>query len=58
MTYNGGINFGLLADYDAIDDVAGIGEGIEESIAELLEAASRHSRSGRLRGRGGAGSTG
>jgi diacylglycerol O-acyltransferase / wax synthase len=39
MSYNGGINFGLLADYDAIDDVAVIAEGIEESIAELAEAA-------------------
>jgi diacylglycerol O-acyltransferase / wax synthase len=39
MSYNGGINFGLLADYDAIDDVATIAEGIEESIAELAEAA-------------------
>ncbi|MGH2985804.1 MAG: WSD1 family O-acyltransferase, partial [Solirubrobacterales bacterium] len=39
MSYNGGINFGLLADYDAIDDVAAIAEGIEDSIAELAEAA-------------------
>ena len=39
MSYNGGINFGLLADYDAIDDVDVIAEGIEASIAELLEAA-------------------
>ena len=29
MSYNGGINFGLLADYDAIDDVAEIAAGIE-----------------------------
>ena len=39
MSYNGGINFGLLADYDAMDDVDRIATGIEESIAELLEAA-------------------
>jgi WS/DGAT/MGAT family acyltransferase len=39
MSYNGGINFGLLADYDSIDDVAEIAAGIEASIAELLEAA-------------------
>jgi diacylglycerol O-acyltransferase / wax synthase len=39
MSYNGGINFGLLADYDAIDDVATIAEGVEDSIAELAEAA-------------------
>jgi diacylglycerol O-acyltransferase len=39
MSYNGGINFGLLADYDAIDDVEEIAAGIEASIAELAEAA-------------------
>jgi diacylglycerol O-acyltransferase / wax synthase len=39
MSYNGGINFGLLADYDGIDDVATIAEGIEDSIVELGEAA-------------------
>jgi WS/DGAT/MGAT family acyltransferase len=39
MSYNGGINFGLLADYDALDDVAEIAAGIEASIAELVEAA-------------------
>ena len=47
MSYNGGINFGLLADYDVIDDVAEIVEGIEESIAELLEAAETAERSAR-----------
>ena len=40
MSYNGGINFGLLADYDAIDDVVEIAEGIEASIAELADAAA------------------
>jgi hypothetical protein len=39
MSYNGSINFGLLADYDAIDDVEEIAEGIEHAIAELTEAA-------------------
>ena len=39
MSYNGGINFGLLADYDAIDDLDQIAAGIEASIAELVEAA-------------------
>ena len=46
MSYNGGINFGLLADYDAIDDVAEIGAGIEVAIAELLEAAEAAERAG------------
>jgi diacylglycerol O-acyltransferase / wax synthase len=39
MSYNGGVNFGLLADYDTMDDVDLIAEGIERSIAELVEAA-------------------
>jgi len=39
MSYNGGINFGLLADYDAIPDVGVIADAIEASIAELVEAA-------------------
>jgi hypothetical protein len=41
MSYNGGIDFGLLADYDSMKDVEVIAEGIERSIAELLEAASK-----------------
>jgi len=44
MSYNGGINFGLLADYDAIDDIDLVAEGIERSVAELLEAAEDASR--------------
>ena len=41
MSYNGGIDFGLLADYDAMDDVDVIAEGIESAIAELLREADR-----------------
>jgi diacylglycerol O-acyltransferase / wax synthase len=44
MSYNGGINFGLLADYDSIDDVEVIAEGIERSIAELADAAAAASQ--------------
>ena len=39
MSYNGGVNFGLLADYDAMGDVDLIADGVEGSIAELVEAA-------------------
>jgi diacylglycerol O-acyltransferase / wax synthase len=39
MSYNGGIDFGLLADFDSIDDLGVIASGIEASIAELAEAA-------------------
>jgi diacylglycerol O-acyltransferase / wax synthase len=47
MSYNGGINFGLLADYDAMDDVDVVASGIERAIAELAAvaedaAAERH----------------
>jgi diacylglycerol O-acyltransferase / wax synthase len=39
MSYNGGVNFGLLADYDSMDDLELIAQGIERSIAELSDAA-------------------
>jgi WS/DGAT/MGAT family acyltransferase len=39
MSYNGRINFGLLADYDSMEDVGVICEGIQESLAELDEIA-------------------
>jgi diacylglycerol O-acyltransferase / wax synthase len=39
MSYNGGVNFGLLADYDSMDDIDVIVDGIERAIAELMEAA-------------------
>jgi len=40
MSYHGGMNFGLLADYDAMDDVQQITDGIESSIGELLREAA------------------
>jgi diacylglycerol O-acyltransferase len=39
MSYNGMLNFGLLADYDALPDLDVIQQGIEESRDELLRAA-------------------
>ena len=39
MSYHGGIDFGLLADYDALPDLDVIVAGITESLQELLEAA-------------------
>jgi WS/DGAT/MGAT family acyltransferase len=41
MSYNGGVDFGLLADYEAMPDIEEIGEGIEQSIAELAAEAAR-----------------
>ena len=39
MSYNGGLDFGLLGDYDALPDIDLIAEGIAESLAELLAIA-------------------
>jgi diacylglycerol O-acyltransferase len=39
MSYNGGLDFGLLGDYDALPDIDLIAEGLEESLAELLTIA-------------------
>jgi hypothetical protein len=41
MSYNGKLNFGLLADYDALPDLEVIQRGIESSLEELLQAARR-----------------
>jgi WS/DGAT/MGAT family acyltransferase len=49
MSYNGKIDFGLLGDYDAMEDITLIGEGIEAEIRQLLEAAKTASK-----GKGGA----
>jgi diacylglycerol O-acyltransferase len=40
MSYNGRICFGLLADYDSMEDVEVIAEGMEESLDELERAAT------------------
>jgi WS/DGAT/MGAT family acyltransferase len=40
ISYNGRIGFGLLADYDSVEDVATVAEGIDESLAELEAAAA------------------
>jgi diacylglycerol O-acyltransferase / wax synthase len=39
MSYDGGIDFGLLGDYDALPDIDAIAEGIRASLDELLQAA-------------------
>ncbi|HTX13047.1 MAG TPA: wax ester/triacylglycerol synthase family O-acyltransferase [Solirubrobacteraceae bacterium] len=41
MSYNGGIDYGLLADYDALPDIDVIADGIDAALAELLEAVAR-----------------
>ncbi len=39
MSYNGKVDFGLLGDYDSMEDVTFVAEGIEAEIRQLLEAA-------------------
>ena len=39
MSYDGGMNFGLLADYDALPDVDEISDGLHESLDELRSLA-------------------
>src|ERR1700742_4256400 len=41
MSYHGKIGFGLLADYDSMEDVESIAAGINDSLAELEEAAGQ-----------------
>jgi WS/DGAT/MGAT family acyltransferase len=40
MSYNGKINFGLLADYDSMEDVDLIANGLNDSLNELVAAAA------------------
>jgi diacylglycerol O-acyltransferase / wax synthase len=39
MSYNGKVGFGLLADYDSMEDVEVVSDGIHEALAELETAA-------------------
>ncbi len=41
MSYNGKVDFGLLADYDAMPDLDAFADHLEESLAELLAAARK-----------------
>ncbi len=44
MSYDGGMNFGLLGDYDAMPDLDVLAEGIEGALGELQAAAKRAGR--------------
>jgi WS/DGAT/MGAT family acyltransferase len=41
MSYNGGIDYGLLGDYDALPDIDVIADGIDASLKQLLDEAAR-----------------
>jgi WS/DGAT/MGAT family acyltransferase len=40
VSYDGGVRFGLLADRDALPDVAAAGEGLERAVRDLVKAAA------------------
>ena len=44
MSYNGKVDFGLLADYDAMPDLEDLGAMLEESLAELLAEARKRAK--------------
>jgi hypothetical protein len=48
MSYNGGLDYGLLGDYDAMPDIDVVADGIEASLAELLAAARGRRGRGRV----------
>ncbi len=43
MSYNGKVDFGLLADYDAMPDLETVADALEEALDELLSAARARS---------------
>jgi diacylglycerol O-acyltransferase len=47
LSYNGGVYFGLLADYDALPDIDVIVDGLEHALAELVELAHEATDEGR-----------
>jgi len=44
MSYNGKVGFGLLADYDCMEDVEAISDGLNEALAELEAAAGKSAK--------------
>ncbi|HWD85519.1 MAG TPA: wax ester/triacylglycerol synthase family O-acyltransferase [Solirubrobacteraceae bacterium] len=56
MSYNGGIDYGLLGDYDAMSDIDVMAQGIDQALQELLERA-REGAGGGDAGRGKRGSS-
>jgi diacylglycerol O-acyltransferase len=45
FSYNGKMSFGLLGDFDALEDIDVLVDGIEESLKELLDAAAERTAS-------------
>jgi diacylglycerol O-acyltransferase len=53
MSYNGKVDFGLLADYDAMPDLEDVGRYLEEALEALLTAARAKAAPKRSRANGG-----
>jgi len=51
VSYDGGMDFGLLGDYDAMPDLEQLAEMFDASLAELLAAAGEPARNGKLSSR-------
>jgi diacylglycerol O-acyltransferase / wax synthase len=51
MSYNGGVNFGITADYDSMPDLDALATDVEASISELQETAAPSERDGARRTR-------
>jgi WS/DGAT/MGAT family acyltransferase len=49
MSYNGGIDYGLLGDYDALPDIDVVAAGIDEALRELLAIARGEQTNSRSR---------
>ena len=49
MSYNGGVNFGITADYDAMPDLDALLDDMNASIAELVEATGSPAKRGGVR---------
>ena len=56
MSYNGGVDFGLLGDYDAMPDLSDVGQYIEDALTEMLEAARQVKPKRKAKAKAGAGS--
>jgi diacylglycerol O-acyltransferase / wax synthase len=44
MSYNGGIDFGLLGDYDQLGDIEHVSDGLARSLGELVKEAKARKR--------------
>jgi diacylglycerol O-acyltransferase / wax synthase len=51
ISYDGALNFGLIADYDELSDLHVVARGVERATEELLALAQRHERTEARKGK-------